>query len=1087
MTKRLFTCLLLLTLTTFLFSQKKKEKNEEKKDDPMATLSNLEWRAIGPAFASGRIADIAVHPNHPHTWYVAVGSGGVWKTKNSGITWKPIFDNQKVYSTGCITIDPHNPHRIWLGTGENVGGRHVAFGDGIYLSEDDGNSWKNMGLKGTQHLSKIIVHPENPDIIWVAAQGPLWNKGGERGFYISEDGGKNWNRTLGDNEWTGVTDIVIDPRDANVLYAATWQRHRTVAAYMGGGPKSGIHKSMDGGKTWKKLMKGLPMGNMGKIGLAISPQQPDVLYAAIELDQAEGGVYRSSDRGASWEKKSDAVSGATGPHYYQELYASPHQFDKLYLMDVRVQVSEDGGKTFRRMSETDKHSDNHAIVWREDDPEYLLIGTDAGIYETFDGEKNWRFIDNLPLTQYYKVAVDDQEPFYYVYAGTQDNGSHSGPSQTDDSDGIRNAHWFKTLGADGHQSATTPGNDDIFYAETQQGRMHRIDRLTGEQILIQPQGKTGDPIERFNWDAPIVVSTHNPKRLYFASQRVWKSEDRGDSWTAISGDLTRNENRLTLPIMGRQQSWNSPWDLNAMSVYNTITSLGESPLKAGLIYAGTDDGILQITEDNGSNWRKVEVQSISGVPSRAFINDVRADLHDANTVYLAMDNHKYGDFKPYLLKSNDLGHTWNSITNGLPDTCLVWRIVQDHVAPNLLFAATEFGVYVSFNGGGKWNKFSGGLPTISLRDITIQRRENDLVAASFGRGIFIFDDISALRNLHTETPATQLFAVKDAHQFDSRNRVGNQGAGMYKAKNPEYGATFTYYIAEEFKSKKELRKEKEKELNKTNSNISFPGWDALRAEKEEEKPTLWFTIKDSDGNVVNRIKGKYKKGFQRSHWDLTMASTNGINLDEEGDHNQWWNRGYEVVPGQYEVSMHKEMNGEFTALGTPQSFKVKPLRPGALPSKDIAEIKAFRAELSEMRSTISSVNYAMDNAMKKLKAMKKAAERTTGDNTNIIRSIHNANQSLKALDLNVNGDNTPRDIGERTKPNFRSRFYVSTNGARGSYGPSKMHKENWEMAKAEFANIEGELRIMVEETIPGIEQELIRMGAPWIEGQPVRK
>jgi len=428
-----------------------------------------------------------------------------------------------------------------------------------------------MGLEGTQHLSEIIVHPEDAQTIWVAAQGPLWNKGGERGFYMSQDGGKTWGRTLGDDEWTGVTDIAVDPRDPDIIYAATWQRHRTIAAYMGGGPKSGIHKSTDGGINWTKLTTGLPSGNMGKIGIAISPQKPDIIYAAIELNRTKGGVYKSTDRGASWSKQSDAVSGATGPHYYQELYASPHEFDKLYLMDVRVQVSEDGGKNFRRLNERDKHSDNHAIVFREDDPDYLMIGTDAGIYETHDGTDNWRFIDNLPLTQYYKVAVDDQEPFYYVYGGTQDNGSHSGPSRTVEREGIRNAHWYKTLGADGHQSATEPGNPDIFYAETQQGGMHRIDRLTGETIFIQPQAGEGEDYERYNWDAPIVVSPHNPARLYFASQRVWKSDNRGDSWTAISDDLTKDEERIALPIMGRVQSWDSPWDVGAMSFRITST------------------------------------------------------------------------------------------------------------------------------------------------------------------------------------------------------------------------------------------------------------------------------------------------------------------------------------------------------------------------------------------------------------------------------------------------------------------------------------------------------------------------------------
>ena len=502
-----------------------------------------------------------------------------WKTVNSGVTWSPIFDGQKVYSTGCITFDPNNTHTIWLGTGENIGGRHVGFGDGIYKSTDDGQSWENTGLKKSEHISKIIVNPDNSDIIYVAAQGPLWAPGGERGFYKSTDGGKSWKRTLGDDQWTGVTDIAIDPANPDRIYAATWQRHRTIAAYMGGGPESGIYKSEDGGNTWKKLTKGLPSGKPGKIGLAVSPQKTDIIYAAIETDRRTGGVYRSENRGENWIKQSETVSGGTGPHYYQELYACPHQFDKLYLMDYILQISEDGGKTFKKMNENSKHVDNHAIAFRKNDPDYLLVGTDGGLYESFDRTKTWRFIQNLPVTQFYKVAVDDDKPFYNIYGGTQDNNTQGGPSRTLNRNGIMNSDWEVILYADGHQPATEPGNPDILYAEWQQGNLVRYDKKTGETVYIQPQPGEGEPGERFNWDAPVLVSPHSPTRLYFASHRVWRSDNRGDDWKAISGDLTQYTERIELPVMGKKQSWDSPWDLVAMSAYNTITSLSESPKK----------------------------------------------------------------------------------------------------------------------------------------------------------------------------------------------------------------------------------------------------------------------------------------------------------------------------------------------------------------------------------------------------------------------------------------------------------------------------------------------------------------------------
>ena len=618
-----------------------------------------------------------------------------------------------------------------------MGGRHVGFGDGIYKSEDGGKTWKNKGLKKSEHLSEIIVHPENSNIIWVASQGPLWSKGGERGLYKSTDGGNTWKRTLGNNEWTGVTDVVMDPRNPDLLYAATWDRHRTVAAYLGGGPGSGIHRSTDGGETWTELTNGIPKSNLGKIGLAISPQKPDEVYAAIELDRTKGGIYKSWDRGSSWTKQSDAVSGATGPHYYQELYADPHVYDKIYLANNRIIVSDNGGKDYYNMSERKKHSDNHDITFT-DDPNFMLVGSDGGLYVTHDNTKHWRFLDNMPITQYYKVAVDDREPFYHIFGGTQDNGSHGGPSETDNEHGIRNADWYKTLGADGHQSATEPGNPNILYAESQQGVMHRVDLVTGEQIRIQPTDGAGEAYERYNWDAPIIVSPHNPARLYFASQRVWRSENRGDSWTAISDDLTKNQERITLPIMGRQQSWDNPWDVGAMSNYNSITSLSESAVKEGLVYAGTDDGIIQMTNNGGASWTKIMVSKLPGVPATAFVNDIKADLHDENTVYASLDNHKYGDFKPYIYKSTDKGRTWKSMKSNLPAKTLVWRMVQDHIDPQLLFLATEFGIYFSQNGGGKWVKLKGS-PTIAFRDLAIQKRENDLIGASFGRSFFVLE------------------------------------------------------------------------------------------------------------------------------------------------------------------------------------------------------------------------------------------------------------------------------------------------------------------------------------------------------------
>ncbi len=1051
-----------------------------------SVFTGLKLRNIGPAFMSGRIADVAIHPENESIWYVAVGSGGVWKTVNSGTTWKPIFDKQTSYSIGCVTIDPNNPNIIWVGSGENVGGRHVGYGDGIYKSSDAGKTWKNMGLTKSERISEIIIHPEDSNTIWVAVQGPLWSKGGERGFYKSTDGGRTWKKTLGDNEWTGVTDIMIDSRNPNVLYAATWQRHRTVAAYMGGGPNSGIHKSTDGGETWQELKSGLPTSWMGKIGIAISPQNPDILYAAIELDRRTGAVYRSADGGMNWKKRSEAVSGATGPHYYQELYASPHHFERIYLVDVRMQISEDGGKTFYRMKEAHKHSDNHAIAFKKDDPNYLLVGTDGGLYETFDLTKNWRYIDNLPLTQFYKVAVDDAEPFYNIYGGTQDNNTQGGPSRTDNVHGIQNSDWKIVLNWDGHQPATEPGNPNIMYAERQQGFLSRVDLTTGEVIDIQPQPAANEPFERFNWDAPILVSPHSPTRIYFASQRLWKSDNRGDKWTAISGDLTKNQERIELPIMGRKQSFDAPWDIYAMSTYNTITSIAESPKQEGLIYIGTDDGLIQVTENGGTNWRRIEVGKLPNVPNTAFVNDIKADLFDANTVYVALDNHKYGDFNPYLLKSTDKGRTWRSIKGNLPQRTLVWRVVQDHIQPNLLFAATEFGIYFTINGGSNWVKLKGDVPTISFRDLAIQRRENDLVGASFGRGFFVFDDYTPLRHLSARKLQQEavLFPTRDAWWYFARPHLsfdggkGSQGASHYVAPNPPFGAVFTYYLKDDLKTSKEKRQEREKKI--TQNDVPFPGWDALEAERTEPKPQIILVITDSNGNTIRKIKGKIKSGFHRINWDLRYPAPYAIPLQKPA--NSFGNpKGFMAAPGTYNATLFKVVNGEATKLSESVSFVVKPLRKGFLEGGSISETTAFWRAYEKVVGDASALTIKMKKAMKRTKAMKKALQKVTENPGNLDKQLYNVKQRLEKLHIEVNGNQSKQQLGEKAKPTINDRmFSVYIGIERSTYGPTDTHIKNMQIIKNELKTANATFTSIKNE-MDTFAKALKSAGAPYIE------
>ena len=1051
------------------------------------TFNAFKLRNIGPALMSGRIADIVIDPNNPATWYVAVGSGGVWKTENAGTTWTSLFDGQTSYSIGSLGFDPAHPSTIWVGTGENHGGRHNGFGDGIYKSEDAGATWQKKGLESSEHISKIIIHPEDPDTIWVASQGPLWSSGGERGVFKTTDGGETWENSLQSGEYTGATDLLIDPRNPDRLYAAMWQHHRTVAAYMGGGPESGLWMSEDGGETWKELKSGLPNGNMGKIGLAISPIDPDVIYAAIELDLRKGGVWRSSNRGASWTKMSDQVSGGTGPHYYQELYASPHHMDRIYLASNTSQISNDGGATWTNINNEYKHVDDHAIAFRPDDPDYIMVGSDGGLYESYDHTKTWRYINNLPLTQFYKIAVDDAEPFYNVYGGTQDNNTQGGPSRTDNRHGIRNEDWFINLFGDGHQPATEPGNPDIVYSQWQQGNLTRVDRLTGELVYVKPQPAPGDAVERWNWDAPVVVSSHDPKRLYFASQRLWRSDDRGDSWTALSGDLTRDENRLELPIQGRKWSWEAPWDVYAMSQYNTITSLGESPLNEDLIYVGTDDGLIQITEDGGKNWSKLEVGRLPGVPDTAFVNDIRADLHDENTVYIALDNHKFGDYKPYLLKSTNRGRNWKKISSNLEDRHLVWRIVQDHVNPDLLFTATEFGVFFTLDGGEKWIELTGDAPTISFRDITIQRREDDLVAGSFGRGIFIVDDISPLRGLTADSLDEEalLFPGRDALWYIEKHPLsfregGAQGHSYFRAENPDFGANFTYYLSEDIQSLKEARLEDEKPRIETGKDTPFPGFEAITKELQETAPTIWLTVRDADGNIVRRIKGPAKKGFHRVNWNLRFPDTSAANPPAPGNDDE--PNGYLVAPGEYTVSLSKRVRGETTELVAAKPFTVKRLRDGALPAQ--ADVFEFMEEVSQFDRSITAAGLYLNEIKAKASRLEIATQRIRGGNPADVDDVMQAiKDEVNALDEVLNGNVARVAIFERRVPTMRERLgTVQTSIGNSTYGPTQTARDQLGYAKADFDDVKARLTELAEDIIPTFEAELVELGAPYVAG-----
>ncbi len=1083
--------LLALWLPCAALAKKKAETAAEEENGSRLvaeTFGGLELRSIGPALMSGRIADIAVDPRDQSTWLVAVGSGGVWKTTNAGTTWTPIFDGQASYSIGCVTIDPSDPNVIWVGSGENVGGRHVGYGDGVYKSLDGGASWENAGLAGSEHIGRIVVDPGDSDVVYVAAQGPLWSAGGERGLYKTTDGGATWEKILGgEGDYTGANDVVMDPRDPQVLYAALHQRFRTVAALIDGGPESGIHKSTDGGATWRQLKTGLPKEDMGRIGLAVSPQNPDIVYATVELAHREGGFYRSIDGGGTWEKRGDYLSGATGPHYYQEIFASPHKLDRVYQMDARLHVTEDGGTTFAPVGEEHKHGDNHALAFDPGDPDYLLAGSDGGLYESWDLGKTWKFAANLPVTQFYKVAVDYDTPFYNVYGGTQDNNTQGGPSRTQNVHGIRNSDWFITLFGDGHQPAADPTNADIVYSEWQQGNLVRYDRKTGEIVYIQPQPEQGEDGERWNWDSPILISPHDPARLYFASQRVWRSDDRGDSWRAISGDLSRGQDRLTLPMMGRVQSFDAVWDLWAMSAFATITSLAESPHEEGLLYAGTDDGLIQVAE-GGSDWRSVEVTALPGVPAASFVNDLKADLHDADTVYAVLDNHKNGDFAPYVYASGDRGRSWRSITGDLPDRHLVWRLVQDHENPGLLFVGTEHGVFFTVDGGGKWVKLTGGVPNIPFRDLAIQQRENDLVGATFGRGFYILDDYSPLRQVSEELLEQEaaLFPVKDAWWYLERRPLGggekaSQGAAFFTAPNPPFGAVFTYYLRDGLKTRKETRREAEKETAEQGGDTPYPGWEELRREAREQPPAMVLTVRDAAGEVVRRLEGPVSAGFHRVAWDLREPSLHAWSPGGGGGFMP--PVGVLAPPGTYSISLAQRVDSAVTELGEPQTFEVVRLSQTTLPGMEPAATAAFLRQVAELQRAASGAVALADETAERLAAIRQALTRST---VSLEAEVTALESRLADLRLALAGDAQQGRMGVSQPPSIQGRLGTVMLGNRFStYGPTPHHRRGYDIAVEQLAEVRQALNALVTFDLEVLEDKLEAAGVPWTPGRRV--
>ena len=1081
--------ILLIALFIFssnAYSQKKKKEKSNPLDE--TSVSALKWREVGPALTSGRISDLAVNPDNPFEYYVAVASGGVWKTSNWGVDYTPIFDSQSSYSIGCVTIDPNNSNIIWVGTGENNNQRSVAYGDGVYKSVDGGKSWKNMGLKNSEHIGNIIVHPENSDVVYVSAYGPLWSKGGDRGIYKSNDGGVSWDKILFIDEHTGFNEIHMDPRNPEVLYAASHQRRRHVYTYVGGGPGSGLHKSTDGGKTWKKINKGLPGVEIGRIGMDISDANPEIIYAIVEASERKGGFYKSTNRGETWVKQSGKV---TSGNYYQEIFADPVDQDVVYIMDTWMSVTHDGGKSFKNVGEDYKHVDNHAMWINPNNNSHWLIGCDGGIYETFDSGKKWDFKKNLPVTQFYKVAVDNAEPFYNIYGGTQDNFSIGGPSRVNNSHGISNQDWFITHGGDGFESQIDPENPNIVYAQSQYGWLVRFDKLSGEEVGIKPIARKGELDYKWNWDAPLAVSKHKSGRLYFAANKVFRSDDYGNSWNVISDDLSRQIDRNKLKVYDRVLSIDAVAKNGSTSPYGTIVALSESPIDENLIVIGTDDGLIQITEDSGNTWKRID--NIPGAPTQSYVNSVYLSQHDTNVIYVAFNHHKYGDFKPYLFKSSDKGNSWKSISSNLPERGSVYSIEEDHVDHDLIFCGTEFGVFFSPDSGGRWKELSNGLPTIAVRDIAIQRRENDLVLGTFGRGFFVMDDYSVLRSVENSDSSVgaKIFDVRDALMWEKAAPLGLpgkafQGDNFYLAENLDPVAIFTYNYDKKFESLKSKRQKTEKKLIKDEKDVSYPSYEELYNELNEAKPELVFTIRDSENNVVKKIYKKPSKGLSRFQWDLRYEDNSPINLNTSSFYNPFAgvSEGTLVSPGTYTIDMSLLEAGETTKIVDAKSFNVVALNNTVMPADDRLAKVEFQRKVAKLQAEIGEYSRKLSEVSNKMRYVAQAIKKVEQPVDKISKMAWDLNQAIKEINLKFYGDNVKSRLDIQTYLTPSSRLgAVAYYQKYSTAAPTKTHMDSYEIAKEEFQPI----KLMINELkvkMTDLESLLKEMGAAYTPGRP---
>jgi len=1002
-----------------------------------------------------------------------------------------VFDSEGSYSIGVVEMDPSNPNVVWVGTGENNSQRSVAYGDGVYRSLDGGKSWTNVGLKESEHISRIWIDPGDSRHVLVAAQGPLWNAGGDRGLYRTRDGGESWTRILDVDELTGVNEFVVHPANPDHILASSLQRGRHVWGIVGGGPGSKLYKSTDGGASWRIVESGIPAGDKGRMGLAMAPSKPNTVYAIVFAEDGRSGFYRSTDFGESWEKRSDRMSNDA--QYYNEIYVDPVNPDRVYSVDTFSWVTEDGGETWERLGFERRHVDDHAFWIDPDETDHIYLGGDGGIYETWDRGRTWRHVRNLPLMQFYRIQPDNAEPFYNVYGGTQDASSWGGPSRTLFMHGIANTDWRNVRGGDGFEPQIDPTDPNIVYAQSQHAGLVRYDWRTTERVSIVPQPESGEDEYTWNWATPLILSPHDSRRLYIASEKLFRSDDRGDNWQIVSPDLTRGIDRNELPVMGRVWSVDALQKNRGVSRYGAAIGLSESPIEEGLIYVGMDDGRVNVTEDGGQNWRSLD--RIPGVPDMTYVSDLLASQHDVDRAYVTLDNHKRGDYAPYVFVTSNKGRSWRSIAGDLPGRGSVHTIVEDHEDPELLFVGTEFGIWFTQNGGRNWHRLKGNFPTIAVRDLEIQARENDLVAGTYGRGIYIIDDYSLLRTpieIVRDNEAT-LFPIRDAllyiegdkwNQGQAIGTVGASGAAFFASPNPPYGAVFTYYLRDGLESTRDRRRDEERAVQREGGDNPYPSWDALRAEDLEESPSLTFTIRDDDGNVVRRLSGPHSKGIHRIAWDLRLPAPHPIELDADTFRAPWSGSkvGPLVLPGTYSVTATAHANGEHVTLMPATTFVVRELNLSPEAADDRQAVFDFRRQSADLYRRVSGVAESVADYGEQLHAMDEALDQAPAAGSGMHDALRALTLRLAEIDRLVNGDSTIRSRAEAA-PWSLTRRASSLLRNWGNQSPvTGTDRRAYEIASEEYDEIAAILREFTAD-LESFGRQLDELGAPWSPGR----